>query len=999
MCGGRVRDTDRQHRFGWVFLVGALALAAVGGAAAGLGLPVWLAGLTAAVTALIAGALSDHFFQKRDASVSARRARSAVLDALTVTSLGAQDDVLRLLRADSCAVPFHGRLEELQQLAAWCADDSACPVLIVSGSTGVGKSRLALKFASGLRQGWATGWLHVGAGGIAVREVRACEDPTVILVDDADRRVDVVALLNTLAEHDSTPMIRVILLTRSGAGLRAWLTSQVEERHQWIAERAVQLDLQPQGEPEDRKRWFANAIISFAEVLGVTDVDPSEPFPADLADPYQPILVLQARALLAVLGVSGHPEPNALSFDQVAEWLMNHEKRRWRAIAAAWDWGIGGPPSEQIQERCVAALALLGPSTQTNAVQILRRLPELSDTFAERLAAIASWVLAIYAPGCDGGPWIRPEMIGEWFVVRQLLTHPSLIEILKSDLTDAQAAHAIAFLARAADRNESAVALFEAFTSGDIRKLALAAAYAAMAGEVGGSLLDPIVAMAIRTVDKWTLDQLAEIDRIISRRVLPFTHLTVADMTVSLLRASISADPTAHESAFASALTVLSYALFHVGKHQRAVVVGREAVTHWRALAAADSDEHEADLAGALNVLCRALDRAGEYHNAVVVGREAVTHWRALAAAYTGNRLGLAVALTDLGHGLSQIGELQESLVASHEAETLLRALSADDPDAAYQAGYQYALASVLTNLGGDLPDIGKYDEALVAAREAVALQRQLANVDQVKYQAGLAAALNDLGNRLDLSGNFKEALAVTSEAATLWRDLARGNPAMHQPFLARTLGNLSASYDRVGRYAEAMSTAHETVMLWRGLAAANPAAHQVHLGITLSNLGGRLQFAEQYQSAIGVTREALTILRAAAAANPAAHEASVATCLINFGSCLSKLGNDKRAVRVTLQAINILRRLVKTNHVYQKDLAIALENLGSQLDRVGKYQRALAARAESVDLYREVASRHPDLFQVPYLLSLTALRREYEYYGMHDEALTHHLDLARKAD
>ena len=131
---------------------------------------------------------------------------------------------------------------------------------MITGSAGVGKYRLALRFASGLPDGWATGWLRCGAGAIAVSAVRACGDPAMILVDDADGRADLVQLLDALARQYTSPSTRVIMLARSAEGLAASLASQLEDRHEWIVTRAPVLDLQPEGGPEDRERWFAEAV-------------------------------------------------------------------------------------------------------------------------------------------------------------------------------------------------------------------------------------------------------------------------------------------------------------------------------------------------------------------------------------------------------------------------------------------------------------------------------------------------------------------------------------------------------------------------------------------------------------------------------------------------------------------------------------------------------------------------------------------------------------------
>src|SRR4029077_9011111 len=75
----------------------------------------------------------------------------------------------------------------------------------------------------------------------------------------------------------------------------------------------------------------------------------------------EPFVLLQAHALLAVVGTGGGSgDPSDLSFRELAAALMGHEERRWRAMAATWDWGGGGPPPRGVQNRAVAALALLG---------------------------------------------------------------------------------------------------------------------------------------------------------------------------------------------------------------------------------------------------------------------------------------------------------------------------------------------------------------------------------------------------------------------------------------------------------------------------------------------------------------------------------------------------------------------------------------------------------------------------------------------------------------
>lgn len=183
---------------------------------------------------------------------------------------------------------------------------------------------------------------------------------------------------------------------------------------------------------------------------------------------------------------------------------MEHEERRWRALAAMASWGSGAAPRPELQERCVAALALSGTLAErldprrvpgeavvgsrdwTDALAVLRCVPELAAADGERLSDIASWAAALYPAAPGATPRIQPDLIGQWFVVAQLTADPGRAASLREGMTETQSAHAIALLARAADHFDAAAGLFEKFVAGDLRRLTLAAVHAAMTGRRRG---------------------------------------------------------------------------------------------------------------------------------------------------------------------------------------------------------------------------------------------------------------------------------------------------------------------------------------------------------------------------------------------------------------------------------------------------------------------------------------------------------------------------------
>ena len=887
-------------------------------------------------------------------------------------------------------MPFRGRSRELRQLADWLADDRAGPVLMVSGPAGVGKSRLALEFASRLPQDWAAGWLHAGTGDIAVGAVRACGDPAIMLVDDADGRADLVPLLESLAEQHENPVTRVVLVTRSAVGLRSALMSQLTERHAWVASGAPQLELDLEGGHDDQIRWFGEAVSAFAAALDGPVPALPERFPQGQGGAVQPFVVLQAQALLAVLGADGaHRDPRELPFGQLAGALMSHEQRRWQAMAATWNWGRGGPLSAMLQGRSIAALALLGADGDAEAEEILRRVPELRDAPAERLSGISSWIAALYPASPGPAPRIRPDMIGEWFVVRELTEHSALTQSLRMGLTDDQAARALGFLARAADRLESASHLFDEFATGDIHRRILAAALAARTGEVGRRLLDAVIAAQIGSAGEWTLDQLTELQRLLPEHVLLLTHIKIVALIVTLYRAQPADDPARHQADLATALGNLGNWLYEVGRYQEALDAAQEAVTLRRAQPADNPARHQADLAIALGNLGNLLGEVGRYQEALDAAQEAVTLRRAQPADDPArHQADLATALGNLGNWLYEVGRYQEALDAAQEAVTLRRAQPADNP-----ARHQADLATALGNLGAQLAEVGRYQEALDAAQEAVTFYRALAADDPARHQADLASALNNLGIWLGEVGCYQEALDAAQEAVTLRRAQAADNPARHQADLAMALNNLGNWLGEVGRYQEALDAAQEAVTLRRAQAADNPARHQADLAMALNNLGNKLAEVGRYQEALDAAQEAVTLRRAQAADNPARHQADLAMALGNLGILLGKVGRYQEALDAAQEAVTLRRAQAADNPArHQADLAMALNNLGIRLDQVGRSDEALAARRESVRIYRELASKDPDRYQTEYRRQLTALRREFDQRGMQYEAIMHDL-------
>ena len=122
---------------------------------------------------------------------------------------------------------------------------------------------------------------------------------------------------------------------------------------------------------------------------------------------------------------------------------------------------------------------------------------------------------------------------------------------------------------------------------------------------------------------------------------------------------------------------------------------------------------------------------------------------------------------------LGALGRREEALAAAEEAVRLYRALAEACPDA-FTTHLAWSLATLATMLGA----LGRREEALAAAEEAVRLCRALAEERPDAFTPDLALSLNTLANRR----------AISAGARMLWRrPKKRSASAAPWPRRART--------------------------------------------------------------------------------------------------------------------------------------------------------------------------------------------------------------------
>lgn len=702
--------------------------------------------------------------------------------------------VVHWLTAPFSPTPLWGRSGVRDRLLAWCVerDPRAGVVRVVTGPAGVGKSRLALAVAESLPAGWAAGRLPGGGEGLVERVV-AAGDPTLVIVDDADRVPGLDTLITQAARHPD--LVRLLLLTRAASALHG-LPDPV------LPQVARVEQLGPLGEAGDRQRWFAQAVRAYARAFRVPPPDlPDRPVGDDEDTP----LVLHARALLAVLGRAGS---RTWSLAGIVTELVVLEQRAWAADLARLPDGC----DPEVLAEAITVLVALPASTVEEAAELLRRVPQFAhDTAHQSRIAVARWAHRRYPPGPDHRLDLRPHLIGERLLLDTLTRTPRL---LHDDTVDATPV-----LARAYTTFPDALDHLGPLLTRR-RNLLPDALAAVLATSTTGRTLDRLLASLLDADD--IADDVETRARLIGLsppEAFPHLRISLSHLLVTHYRELAEAEPGQFRSELARSLQNLGIHLWAVGRYREALAAAEEAVAVERELVAAEPDRYRADLARSLINLGLYLRAVGRRREALAAAEETVAARRESTEAEPARyRAELAESLNFLGIHLRDVGRHREALETTEEAVAIRRELTRAEP-----ARYRGDLAESLDNLGLYLQEVGRYRDALAVGEESFAHYRELAEAEPARYRPKLAQSLTGIGIYLWRLDRHREALAATEEAVAINRELARAEPGRHGPDLAESLRNLGVGRAKAGDVERGLQERRAAVAVWKDCAERDP--------------------------------------------------------------------------------------------------------------------------------------------------------------------------------
>ncbi|AVP95697.1 hypothetical protein C7S18_00140 [Ahniella affigens] len=280
-----------------------------------------------------------------------------------------------------------------------------------------------------------------------------------------------------------------------------------------------------------------------------------------------------------------------------------------------------------------------------------------------------------------------------------------------------------------------------------------------------------------------------------------------------------------------------------------------------------------------------------------------------------GNERGRGMVLNSLGGVLQRQGKFDEA------ADALKQSAELED-----RIGNERGRGMVLNSLGGVLQRQGKFDDAADAFRRSMTISEQL------KDERGLAMVLNSLGGVLQRQGKFDDAADAFRRSMTISEQLKdeRG--------LAMVLNSLGGALQRQGKFDDAADAFRRSMTISEQL------KDERGLAMVLNSLGGVLQRQGKFDDAADAFRRSMTI------SEQLKDERSLAMALNSLGGVLQRQGKFDDAADAFRRSVAIGEHLDDRRH-----LAMVLNSLGGVLQRQGKFDDAADAFRRSMTISEQL--------------------------------------------
>lgn len=655
-----------------------------------------------------------------------------------------------LLRPEYAVFPERSRAEE-QPLLAWCREPDEHPVRLVTGPLGAGRTRLALMLVARLTaESWAAGVLSATAQPAALARLNEITTRTLVVIDDAETRPDVVRAAMKALATATGPLVRVLLVARTDGGWLDRLRVDGDADVAGIAHGVQTVAVAPLPAHDGD---FDIALREFARWW-------ETPIPAGppLILPTTTLLETQAAALAHLLRPS---DPDGSPMRRIAELERDH----W--LRAAQGMGLGSLVERNITE-IMTAVTLFGADTEPEADALLGALRTFRGKPLDGVDTCRDLVRMLL-PGPAALNPLQPEHLQMEIVTAHLLGGRSMADVVAA-VTDAQALRALVLLGRCLDRSPQLIAPVTALVMADPMRLLTLAAIAVAAVPEPAPLVG-IMSEAATRAEGLDLQRLVD--------DLPQRSEVLARFAV-VVTERLRTSPSAAADAVTTARTarLLATRLAYLGERlDEAIELAREAVEVIDTVAER-GPSIVAERAEASAVLANVL---GDGEESIIAGARAVAGFESLPRGEYRYAGALATALHNQSVRLRAADRLEEAYGLAERAADLTAALHAERP-----ALFLSLDADAQDLLAQALADTRRIEQAERTARAALAARRTLAAARPDAYRPQLAATLYNLSVICGRRGKAGESSGLRRESESLYSELDARWPGRFSGQLAR---------------------------------------------------------------------------------------------------------------------------------------------------------------------------------------------------------------------
>lgn len=812
-----------------------------------------------------------------------------------------------LLRPQTETVRFSGRDEKLAEFRAWCQGDGVTARLI-TGPGGQGKTRFARELARVLAaEGWVVAQLRDNASVDSFQVLGKIGPPLLLIMDYADTRPGSVAeVMRVLEEEGSKGTVRIVLIARSAGEWWDQLPASASAYVSLLSGAAV-VQLAPVADNlPTRQSLYRVALLDLARGLrrladfaGFDWEGLARGLPAaDLTDVrLGSALTLQIRALTDLL--AAHPQAQPSQPGKPVEALfLAHEQSYWTRTARRRPL-LAELTADELGD-AVAAATLTRVTGKERAVELLAKVPSLSNSSERIRSAVAAWLSDLY-PADAESYWgaLEPDRLGEYHVSARIGKEPAFLpEFLPALRTD-EAERALTVLGRAGaqpvcpcpDLLDHATAL----TIAHPESLAIPAASVATQSENPDFLIAALTSLASRSdLPSKLLEDLST--------AFPAQTASLAEPALNIARCLVRANRKALGLAW---LLPWAYRRRRVAQPPPADSAESPILLSDRTLAGAD------------------LARA--YHN--------------------------------YSHRLVGLGRLKEATAAGERAVRLYRLLARRHPDL-----YQPFLAGSLDNQAIALSDTNRLGKALKASQQARAVHRALAADDSDTHLAALARSLNNVSEIFARLDTHQAALNTSAEAVAIFSQLTERKVGLYLPELANALHSQANHYARAGWSDKAELASTRTVAIRRRLAVQRPDANLPGLAHSLHNFSADLTAEEKTMAANRIINESISLYLRLVLDRGPRYLPHLANALNTRSVVYSGRNRDRERAVASARSILIYMRLTQESPEYRAGLATALRNYTWVRLEAGLFQSKQwdAVVEEAKKLAEHDSAKHP---------------------------------------